>query len=332
MQFGAGSFALTVGVDHVIARYVGGASTTSTFVDHFRASGERYDYFWEERWIRDEGYLKIVPDTIARLLAATGEVATGIDFLCVPTTVSGVASALAKQLKLKPEAVVDSLALTCGDTGAAHPLMMLGAALERARPGQKILLIGFGTGCDVLLFEATDAITNYKSAASVNAALAHGVADTNYTKMLSFSGELQLDWGMRAETDAKTALTQLYRARDQVIGFVGGRCLECGAVQFPQMPACVQCASTRGLEPTSLADESATVATFTADSLMFYPSPPLFVGLVQFDNGARLLMEMVDVDPARFDVGTRLRMVYRIKEVDSLRHYNRYFWKAVPQG
>jgi uncharacterized OB-fold protein len=51
---------------------------------------------------------------------------------------------------------------------------------------------------------------------------------------------------------------------------------------------------------------------------------------VQFDNGARVLMEMVDVDPASFDVGTRLRMVYRVKEKDDLRHYNRYFWKAAP--
>ena len=63
---------------------------------------------------------------------------------------------------------------------------------------------------------------------------------------------------------------------------------------------------------------------------MFYPAPPLYVGLVQFDNGARVLMEMVDVDPAKFDVGSTLRMVFRIKEKDSRRHYNRYFWKAVP--
>jgi hypothetical protein len=39
---------------------------------------------------------------------------------------------------------------------------------------------------------------------------------------------------------------------------------------------------------------------------------------------------MVDVDPVKFDVGTPLRMVYRIKEADSQRHYNRYFWKAAP--
>ena len=96
------------------------------------------------------------------------------------------------------------------------------------------------------------------------------------------------------------------------------------------MPACVNCGSTAPTSNVPLADEAAKVATLTADSLMFYPAPPLYVGLVQFDNGARVLMEMVDVDPANFDVGTPLRMVYRVKEKDSMRHYNRYFWKAAP--
>jgi len=147
---------------------------------------------------------------------------------------------------------------------------------------------------------------------------------------LSFGGEIELDWGMRSETDQKTALTQLYRARDQVTAFVGGKCPDCGAIQFPRMPACVRCGSTAPLAPAPLADAPAKVATFTADWLMYYPSPPLYVGLVQFDNGARVLMEMVDVDPAKFDVGSPLRMVFRVKEQDSLRHYSRYFWKAAP--
>jgi uncharacterized OB-fold protein len=43
-------------------------------------------------------------------------------------------------------------------------------------------------------------------------------------------------------------------------------------------------------------------------------------------------MEMVDVDPAAFDVGTRLRMVFRIKERDEVRGFNRYFWKATPMA
>jgi len=43
-------------------------------------------------------------------------------------------------------------------------------------------------------------------------------------------------------------------------------------------------------------------------------------------------MEMVDVDPATLDVCTPLRMVFRVKEQDSTRNFNRYFWIAAPLG
>jgi 3-hydroxy-3-methylglutaryl CoA synthase len=332
MQYGSGSCALRVGKGEVIARLLGSASAASQFVDHFRAEGEKFDYQWEERWIRDEGYSKIVPAVVSRLFKSTGTAAGDVDFFCLPATISGVAAALAKRLKVKPEAVVDNLAARCGDTGAAHPLMLLASALETARPGQKILLLSFGAGCDALLFEVTAAISSYKSGNSVSAALARGVTEKSYNKLLSFSGLLELDWGMRSETDSKTAMTQMYRAREQVVFFMAGKCAQCGAIQFPRMPACITCASTAAMTSVPLADAPAKVATFTADWLMYYPAPPLYVGLVQFDNGARLVMEMVDVDAARFDVGTPLRMVYRIKEKDTMRHYNRYFWKAVPNG
>jgi 3-hydroxy-3-methylglutaryl CoA synthase len=332
MQYGSGSFALRLGGGDVIARFLGSASSAAQFVDHFRAEGDRYDYQWEERWIRDEGYLKIVPETLARLFKATAIQAEEIDFFCLPSTISGIAAAVARQTKIKPEAIVDNLAAGCGDTGAPHALLMLGLALEKAKPGQKILVVGFGAGCDALLFEATAALSGYTSRSSVSATLARGVTEKSYEKLLSFTDQIALDWGMRSETDSKTAYTQLYRAVDQVSGFVGGQCAGCGAIQFPRLATCVNCGSTAPMKPAPLADVPAKVATFTADWLMFYLSPPLYVGLVQFDNGARVLMEMVDVDAANFDVGTPLRMAYRIKEKDTRRHYNRYFWKAAPLG
>jgi len=33
----------------------------------FEVHGEEFDYNWEERWVRDEGYLKIVPKAIKDL-------------------------------------------------------------------------------------------------------------------------------------------------------------------------------------------------------------------------------------------------------------------------
>ena len=332
MQYGAGAVAVRTGAGEVIARYLGSASAISQFVDHFRSEGQKYDYAWEERWVRDEAYLKIVPGVVARLLQTSGINAADISYFCLPSTISGVAPAVARKLGIRADAVVDNLAARCGDTGAAHPLMMLGLALEAAKPGERILVVGFGAGCDALLFEATTAITSHQSGMSVSRTLARGLTDTSYTRMLSFSGEIELDWGMRAELDTKTSMTQFYRASDQIISFIGGKCGTCDTVQFPRMAACVRCGSVAPLAPVPLADESARVATFTADWLAYYPAPPLHMGLVQFDNGARTLMEMVEVVPETFEVGLQLRMVFRIKDRDSLRHHHRYFWKATPAG
>ena len=71
------------------------------------------------------------------------------------------------------------------------------------------------------------------------------------------------------------------------------------------MPACVNCGAVDSQLPFALADEPAKVVTHTADWLMYTPSPPLYVGLVQFDVDARLLMEIVDVGPAGLEVGAR---------------------------
>ena len=215
-----------------------------------------------------------------------------------------------------------------GDTGVAHPLLQLVGALERAKPGEIIVIASFAQGCEVLAFEMLGAAPAARR--GLAGSIARRVEETAYLKMLSFDDEIELDFGMRTETDNKTAMTQLYRSADQILGFVGGRCASCGAVQFPRMPACVNCGAVDSQQPYPLADEPAKVATYTADWLQYSPSPPLYMGLVQFDVGARLLMEMVDVDAGGIEVGVPLTMSFRMKERDRLRHYDRYFWKAVP--
>ena len=46
----------------------------------------------------------------------------------------------------------------CGETGTAHPLVMFTLALEQAQPGDRILVAGFGQGCDALYFRVTENI------------------------------------------------------------------------------------------------------------------------------------------------------------------------------
>ena len=58
---GDGAAAIRIGRDNVLLEFIGGHSRTVDFVDHFRGENEEFDYNWEERWIRDEGYQTIVP-------------------------------------------------------------------------------------------------------------------------------------------------------------------------------------------------------------------------------------------------------------------------------
>ena len=332
IHYGAAAAAFLLGSDKVIATLLGAASMTVNFVDHFRASGERYDYFWEDRWIRDEAYVKFAPQAIAKALAQAGLTIGDIQYFAMPSLLKGGAQATAKQIKFAGE-LVDDFSANCGYAGAAHAPLMLAAALEKAKPGERILVVGFGQGADALIFEATDAIATATGRRGVAGSLADALVTDSYMRMLSFTDQVDLEWGMRSEKSSKTALSEQYRSSDQIAAFQAGRCGACGTIQFPQLAYCVnpEChAPASQFTSETLVDAPAKVLTYTADWLSYHPAPPLYVGFVQFDNGARLLMEIVDVGEAGIDVGTPLRMVFRVKERDRVRSYNRYFWKATP--
>lgn len=330
ISFGAGAAAFLVGSERIVARLIGSASVTSVFVDHFRAADAGSDYNWEERWVRDEGYGKIVPAGVKAALADAQLSIGDIQHFVMPSYLRGSAEAVAKKLRFEGQ-VASGLDAGIGYAGTAHALLMLAATLERAQPGERILLVGFGQGVDVLLFQATDAIAEGRPARGVAGSIAAGVATDSYLRMLSFYDGLDMEWGMRSEKSGKTALTEQFRSAGQLEAFNAGQCGECATVQFPQLQYCVKChAPAKQFEQVPLRDAPAKVLTSTADWLSYHPAPPLYVGFVQFDNGARMLMEMVDVGAEGIETGAPLRMVYRIKEKDRQRGYNRYFWKSTP--
>lgn len=332
---GAGAAAFTLGSDGIVAELRGSASESVMFVDHFRAADGQYDYFWEERWIRDEGYMKLVPPVVATALAEAGIGAEDIQHFILPSSFKGIAAAVARAVGIPAEAEADALALACGYAGAAHGLLMLAHVLEHAQAGEHILLVGFGQGCDALVLRVTDAIAHSRPRRGVSGALADALKTDAYLRLLANEGSLDLDWGMRAERPVKTALTEQYRSDDQISRFQAGQCRACGTLQFPQLPFCVNpgCnAPSSQFDQVALADAKARVMTFTADWLSYHPAPPLHVGFVQFDSTARLMMEIVDVGPSGLEVGTPVNMVFRIKDIDRARQYPRYFWKATPVG
>ena len=220
-----------------------------------------------------------------------------------------------------------------GDTGAAHALLMLVDALETAKAGDKIMVVAFGQGVDVLVFEVTAENAKLPKRKGVSGWLARRKEEKNYMKFLAFNEMLPIDKGMRAEFDKKTALSVLWRKRDMIYGLVGGKCKVCGTVQFPRSQVCVNpnCHAIDSQEPYRMAGLEASVMSFTADSLTYSPDPPAYYGMITFPEGGRFMADFTDSDKEQVKVGGKMRMTFRIRDNDIMRGgFKRYFWKAAP--
>lgn len=332
---GDGAAAVLVGHGDVVARFIGSHTEAVDFVDHFRGEDGPYDYTWEERWVRDEGYMKIIPDAVNALFAKTGVKPEEVTTFCFPSAARRVAGGLAKKLGLSDTSVADNLQANCGETGTAHPVVMLVHALEQASPGDKILVTSFGQGCDALLFEATDALTKLPARTGIAGHLARGSVETNYNRFMTFHGLVTLEEGIRSEVDKQTGLSTHFRNKEMAQGMIGGSCTKCGTLQFPQTNICVNpnCGAVGTQEDHPFAEKTARLNSYTADNLSYTPDPPAYYGMIQFEGGGRLMNDLTDIEPGtELTVGMPLRLVFRVKDYDKKRGFRRYFWKATPEA
>lgn len=332
MTTGDGAAALLVGEGEVAAKLIGAASRTADFVDHYRTLEQQTDYQWEERWIRDAGYAAVVPPVVKAALAQAGLAPGDVNRFILPSVIPRVAATMAKACGIPETAVADILMDRCGDTGVAHPLLLLVQALESATPGEKILVVGFGQGADALLFEVTDKAKAAQPTLGVSGHLARRRAERNYAKFLAFNETISLERGMRSEADKLTPLSAMWRNREAVTSFKGGHCTKCGTRQFPKTRICVNpnCNAVDTQEPEPFAEKTGTVNSYTADRLTYSPDPPACYGMIQFADGGRWMMDFTDVDEADLKVGQSMRMMFRVKDFDPQRGFRRYFWKAAP--
>ncbi|MBU2226396.1 MAG: SDR family NAD(P)-dependent oxidoreductase [Proteobacteria bacterium] len=333
MWFGDGAASLLVGDQDVIAEFKGAYTVSYDFVDHYRGAGSSYDYTWEERWLREEGYSRFIPEAVAGLFKKIGITMDDVQKVVFPCLFQAEHRAIAKKLGATPEKVIDTMHEVCGETGAAHSLLMFVAALEQAKPGDGILLAGFGQGCDALYFKVIEAIAKLPARAGVKGSLENKKTTDNYMKFLKFRNLIQPERGIRAEAPTQTAMTVLWRKRRMLTGLVGGRCRDCGIPQYPKMNICVNpaCGHVDTQDDYEFADVPGRVKTFTGDLLAVSVDPPAIYGMVQFEGGGRFMADFTDCELADCKVGLPVKMVFRRRFTDDERGFSGYFWKAVPQ-
>jgi uncharacterized OB-fold protein len=235
--------------------------------------------------------------------------------------------AVAASLKLDPARVVNPMLESVGWTGAAHAGLLLADALDRARPGDRILVLAVSDGVDAMLLRATDAITKHQPRRTVASLLASKRDDLTYARYLKWRGLLETEPPRRPDPQRPAAPPSL-RSADWKYGVVGSRCTACGTHQLPPQIVCVKCQAVGKMEKVPFADRKAKIRTFTVDRLAFTPQPPMVVAIVDFEGGGRFQSELTDCEPEKVAIGQEVEMTFRrLFTADGVHNY---FWKARP--
>ncbi|MEW5783480.1 MAG: 3-hydroxy-3-methylglutaryl CoA synthase [Bacillota bacterium] len=332
MVFGDGGAAIMVGCDDVIAEFKGSYSLSCDFVDHLRGANSKYDRQWEERWIRDLGYDRFIPAAVEGLCNKYNLKLADFTKVVYPCYYGGARKSINRKLGLEPGQVQDELLMDAGDTGAAHPLLMLAKTLEEAAPGDKLLLVSYGNGCDALYFEVTEQIKRLQYRQRVTDALHNQTDLDNYLKYLTWREMVPAEVGMRGEEERLTRWSLVWRNRKAILGMQGTRCLACDTQQYPPQRVCVNpvCGAIDKMEPVPLADKGGKIVSFTSDLLAATLNPLAIYGNIDFNGGGRCMMDFTDCTLEDLQVGQPVRFTFRIKYIDMKRDTTFYFWKAVP--
>jgi 3-hydroxy-3-methylglutaryl CoA synthase len=325
--FGDAASAVEVGSNGVIAKLLASHSIIDEMTDVWRKSDEPFVNGWEERFSITQGYSRVVGQAAGELFERSGigpsEISKAIFYAPDP----GSLQSIARSLGLKAEQLPDHLFSSVGNAGAAMPLLVLSSVLEQASAGEKLLLVGYGSGCDALLLEVTDEIEREKKAPR-RAVSGHllSKAGLDYERYAKFRELIETEAARRQSPSASAPL--ILRRRDDIYRFYGYRCLACGKLQYPRQRVCINCPSKDNFQSVRLANSKAELFTFTIDYLNADLDPPTVSSVIDFEGGGRAFLMMTDRNPADVRIGQRVELT--IRRVYEAEGFHNYYWKCRP--
>ncbi len=325
--FADGAAAFLVGTAEIAVQIDTIHSISSEFMDFWKLPMDRYQRTWEDRFIVEEGYMKIIPHAVSGLLkkanAGIKDFSKAAFYGSDARRHTDIARKLGLDLKTQ---VQDPMFDKLGNTGCAFAPMLLVAALEEAKAGDKLLFATYGDGCDVFSLKVTENIEKVQDIRGIKKHLASKALLPNYGIYVRFRN--LMEWAVDVRPPDRSALTVLWRERNQILRFHGSKCLVCGTVQYPIQRVCANCQAKDQYEEIRLADKKGILFTFSMDQRAMVKDLPNVMGIVDFDIGGRFYCIVTDKDPEKVDVNMPVEMTFRnLHDGSGIHNYN---WKARP--
>lgn len=333
-NLGDGAAALLVGDSNVIASLEATYSVSDEIMDIWRADGDTFLRNTHERFAETEGYVKVISEAISGLLKknnlAPKDFAKIVIYTPTARRVADVVRGLGFDTKTQLQ---DILFNVMGNTGVPYAMMLFVAALEEAKPGDLILLAGYGDGADAFAFRVTDQIDKVRGNAERRGMKKHLEAKralADYKTYWLWRGHLNpaVTEGYLPHHYWKTSAIMLWRERDRILRFRGGKCKACGAINFPPQRVCGDCHADGQFDDVRLSDKKGTIWTFSMDYMSSQWDVPIVCPLIHLEGGGRFQVYMTDAVAEEVKVGMEIEMSFRkIMVRDGIHNY---YWKATP--
>jgi 3-hydroxy-3-methylglutaryl CoA synthase/uncharacterized OB-fold protein len=315
-KLGAAAAAFLIGAEDAIAVFADRIAVADEILDVWRPAGERVVDSWEERFTCKHGYHDNLYAAVRRL----GERAAGRvpDRYVLAGPDARAHAGLASALGLTRAQVQDPLFDQVGNAGAAFAPLLLCAALEQSRPGERILCAAHGDGAEAFLVDTTAALAPRVP----RRGLAWHLARKRVVAAPAVSA-------VAARTAGPgPSATRAYRERDAELGLVAFACRRCETLHFPAQRVCLRCQKRDDFAPVRLSDRAGRVLSYTFD--YFHPAAerPTIAGIVEVSGGCRLYLQMTDASPAELRLDLPVELCFR--RIHDGGGRPNYYWKSTP--
>lgn len=328
--FGDGAAAILLGDSGIAVSIEGSYSLVNEFTDLWRSESDSFVRSWEERFSASQGYMSVLKEAVSGLMNKYHLTPKDFSKVVLYAPDARNHTAMAKSLGFDPKTQVQTpLFASIGHTGAALSLMMLVAALEEAKAGDRILLTNYGDGSDCFILRVTEEIENVKSMSrrGIKGYLEAKEMIPNYEKYVRYRDLIEIESARRPAIPTPS-VPAMWRERKTNLSLYGHKCKACGNIEYPPQRVCVYCQSRDNFEDVRFSDKRGKVFTFTHDNLASGIDPPITFAVVDFEGGGRIVSEMTDRVPAKVKIDLPVEMTFR--KLYKAGGIHNYYWKCRP--
>lgn len=326
--FGDGAAALLIGKEDVIADLEDDYSISDEMYDVWRRDIDLYVNSWEDRFIYSCGYLRVVKETASELMRKAGVSPKHVTKAIISAPDMRSSLKLVKSLGFDPKTQLqDPLLNNVGNTGTAQPLMLFVAALEEAKPGDRLLPASYGSGSDAFIFRVKEGIKGLEGKRrGVKTHLRKKKMVPDYATYLKWRKLIRMPEPRVPMSVSYPTATAIWRERNRIYPLHGVKCKVCGTVQYPPQRVCIKCHAKDNFEEVRLCGRKGKLFSYSFQFLR----GKVPIGLVNLEGGGRIFVELTDVDAEELKIDMPVELTFRRLDLWREDGIYGYFWKATP--